>query len=106
MPEDFACPSCKIGRLGLTTQLPESIKRIGEKKTHHLSEFEARIVDDLKENATLLHKYGKVAAYVLAGRLIKATEAKAVLRRTHKISDRLFQAIMDSERKVLRRRFW
>lgn len=106
MPEGFMCPTCNTGRLGVTAQLPENITRIGEKKAHHLSEVEERTLDELKENAALLQQYGKVAAYVLAGRRIKATEAKAVLRRTHKISDRLFQAIMDSERKVLRRRFW
>ena len=59
-----------------------------------------------KHSAALLRKYGKVAAYVLAGRRVGPGEAKVVLRRTSKVSDRLYEAIMEAERKVLRRRFW
>ncbi len=106
MPADFSCPKCKTGRLGITSELPEAIERIGGKKGRNLSEQEERILEDLKGGAALLKKHGKVAAYVLAGRRIGPGEAKVVLRRTHRVSDRLFESIMDAERRVLRRRFW
>jgi ATP-dependent Lhr-like helicase len=106
LPDDFTCPKCEKGRLGISSETPEAIEKIRLKKGRHMSERESRIVDELTESATLLKRFGKVAAYPLAGRRIRPSEAKVVLRRTHKISDRLFSAIMDEERKVLRRRFF
>ena len=106
MPTDFSCPNCKTGKIGVTSELPEFVDKIGRKNGRKLSEREERVRDDLKASAGLLQKYGKVAAYVLAGRRIGPGEAKVVLRRTHRISDRLFESIMDAERRVLRRRFW
>jgi ATP-dependent Lhr-like helicase len=106
MPDDFTCPKCKKGYLGITTELPEAIEKIHLKKARKPSQREERIVEDLRSSAILLRKYGKVAAYVLAGRRIRASEARVVLRRTRRVSDRLFEGIMEAERKVLRRRFW
>ena len=106
MPTDFSCPNCKAGKLGITSELPELVEKIGRKNGRNLSERERRVRDDLTASAGLLQKYGKVAAYVLAGRRIGPREAKVVLRRTHRLSDRLFESIMDAERRVLRRRFW
>jgi ATP-dependent Lhr-like helicase len=106
MPDTFSCLECKTGWLGITVELPETVRRIGAKKGRKLSESEERLIEELKASAALVRKYGKAAAYVLAGRRIRSIEARSVLRRTHKISDRLFQSIMDAERKVLRRRFW
>jgi len=105
MPDDFTCPKCRKSYLGITAELPEMIERIRLKKTRKPSQHEERIVDNLRGSARLLRKYGKVAAIVMAGRRIRASEARLVLRRTHIVSDRLFEAIMDAERKVLRLRF-
>ncbi len=106
MPADFSCPKCKTGRLGITSELPEVVEKIERKKGRNLSEQEERVLEDLKGSAALLKKHGKVAAYVFAGRRIGPGEAKVVLRRTHRVSDRLFESVMDAERRVLRRRFW
>jgi ATP-dependent Lhr-like helicase len=105
MPNDFKCPNCKA-ELGIGTEAPEFFERIGRKKGRHLSESEERILTELKATSKLLQKYGKTAAYVLAGRRIGSGEARVVLRRTNKPSDRLYQGIMDAERRILRRRFW
>ena len=106
MPTDFSCPKCGAGKLGITSELPELVDKIGRKKGRNMSEREERVREDLKASAALLQKYGKVAAYVLAGRRIGPGEAKVVLRRTHRVSERLYESIMDAERRVLRRRFW
>jgi ATP-dependent Lhr-like helicase len=106
MPTEFSCPRCKTGWLGVTTETPEFFEKILAKKRRNLSQSEQRIVKDVEESAKLLKKYGRVAAYVMAGRRIAPGEAKVVLRRNSKISDRLYQAIMDAERRVLRKRFW
>jgi len=106
MPTDFSCPKCETGQLGITSETPDIVEKIGRKNGRNLSQQEERVLEDLKGSAALLRKYGKVVAYVLAGRRIGPGEAKVVLRRTHRVSDRLFDSIMDAERRVLRRRFW
>jgi len=106
LSEDFSCPRCKKGRLGVTTETPEFFERIEKKKGRNLSETEERVIEDLKASGVLLQKHGKVAAYVMAGRRIGPGEAKVVLRRTKTVSDRLYEAIMQAEKRVLRRRFW
>ena len=106
MSDEFSCPQCKKGALGVTVEIPETIAKIAAKRGRSLSQSEERAVEQLKASASLLRKYGKVATYVLAGRRIGPAEAKSVLRRTHRVSDRLFESIMDAERKMLRRRFW
>jgi ATP-dependent Lhr-like helicase len=105
MPNDLTCPKCGKGRLGITAELPETFEKINRKKGHVRSRHDERILAELKATALLLHKYGKPATYVLAGRRIRAAEARAVLKRYHNISDRLFEGIMQAERSVLRKRF-
>jgi ATP-dependent Lhr-like helicase len=106
MPMEFSCPKCKSGHLAISTETPEFFEKIREKRRGSLSQHEERIMDEVKESGKLLEKYGKTAAYVMAGRRISPGEAKVVLRRNSRISDRLYQAIMDAERRVLRKRFW
>jgi len=106
MPNEFSCPNCSEGRLGITTEVPELLGKIKSKKGRNLSRTEQRSLEELKASSALLQRYGKVAALVLAGRRLGPSEAKMILRRSKKVSDRLFEAIMDAEKEVLRRRFW
>ena len=106
MPDEFTCPKCKKAYLGITAELPETIGKFLVRKNRNLSERDQRTMLDLKASARLLHTYGKVAAYVMAGRRLRPSEARAVLKRSHTFSDRLFEGIMNAERKTLRSRFW
>jgi ATP-dependent Lhr-like helicase len=103
MPEDFECPKCK-SPLGVSADTPDSIEKI--RKKHALSESEKRSIEALKVSSLLIKKNGKIVAYILAGRRMSIADTKAVLRRTHSVSDRLFEQIMEQEKKALRRRFW
>jgi ATP-dependent Lhr-like helicase len=103
MPENFECPRCN-STLGVSTDTPDSIEKIRKKRI--LSESDKRTIDGLKASSLLIKKNGKIAAYVLAGRRMSATDVRAVLRRTRRVSDRLFEQIMEQEKKALRRRFW
>jgi ATP-dependent Lhr-like helicase len=105
MPKDFLCPKCKKSYLGITAELPERIEKIAAKKNHILSQQDERIVTDLKANSNLLRTYGEAAACILAGHRIRAADARPVLKNNQRVSDRLFEGIMQAERKVLRRRF-
>jgi ATP-dependent Lhr-like helicase len=105
MPNKFECPKCH-GNLGISAETPERIEKIRKKRGRALSESEQRLMDNLENSSKLLQKYGKIAACIFAGRRLTPTDAKAILRRTRRLSDRLFELIMEQERKALRRRFW
>ena len=105
MPEKFECPKCH-GKLGISAETPERIEKIRKKRGRALSETEQRLMDNLENSSKLLQKYGRIAACIFAGRRLTSTDAKAILRRTHRLSDLLFELIMEQERKALRRRFW
>ena len=104
MPEDFECPKCK-GTLGVSADTPDSIEKIRKKQRRAVSEADKRVVDGLKASSLLIKKNGKIVAYILAGR-ISISDARAVLRKTRRVSDHLFELIMEQEKKALRRRFW
>lgn len=103
MPENFECPICKK-TLGVCAETPDSMEKI--RKKHSLSESDKRTIDALKASSLLIKKNGKIVAYILAGRRMSVTDTRAVLRRSRRISDRLFEQIMEQEKKALRRRFW
>jgi len=105
MPDKFECPKCH-GDLGISADTPEVIEKIRNKRARALSDSEQRVIDKLESSSKLLKKHGKIVAYILAGRRLSAADAKSVLRRTHRLSDRLYELIMEQERKALRRRFW
>jgi len=105
MPDKFECPKCH-GDLGISADTPEVIEKIRKKRARVLSDSEERVIDKLESSSKLLKTHGKIVAYILAGRRLSAADAKSVLRRTHRLSDRLYELIMEQERKALRRRFW
>jgi ATP-dependent Lhr-like helicase len=105
MPEDYECPKCR-SPLGISADTPDRIEKIRKKQKRALSESDKRTVDNLKASSLLLKKNGKIVAYILAGRRMSIADAKSVLRNTHRVSDRLFELIMEQEKKALRRRFW
>jgi len=105
MSENFECPKCK-STLGVSADIPETIEKIRKKQKRNLSESDKRTVDTLKASSLLIKKNGKIVVYILGGRRLSIADTKAVLRRTRRVSDRLYEQIMEQEKKALRRRFW
>jgi hypothetical protein len=63
------------------------------------------MLDQLSESAEVVRKYGRAAIVVQAGRRLGPGDAKKILRKEKRISDRLFELIMQAERDALKRRF-
>jgi len=53
-----------------------------------------------------MQKYGKLAAIALAGRKLRASDVKEILREENRLTDRFFELVIEAERKALQRRFW
>ena len=84
----------------------EVIASIVRKGGKGLSKSEERVWRKAKRYAKLVSKYGKTAVAVLAGKGVRYEDAKWVLESEDRITDRLFELIMEAERRALKRRFW
>ena len=78
---------------------------IAKKRGRSIPARDQEILELAKDTGDLVKKYGRVAAYVLAGRRVDALEAESVLERERHVCDRLFELIMEAERNALRDRF-
>ena len=99
------CPECGSKILGILDYSKEDIAKVLEKKGKAMSKSDIAILEQAKQTADLFKKFGVAAAHVLAGRRIRASDAEEVLARQDKLSDRLYDLIMEAERSSMRKRF-
>jgi ATP-dependent Lhr-like helicase len=99
------CPKCGSKSVGALSCGPDDVKSIMERKGTVVAKSDKRMLDQLSESADVVRKYGKVAMVVQAGRRLGPGDAKKILRKERRISDKLFELIMQAERDALKRRF-
>ena len=99
------CPKCESKAVGVLSYDLDDLKSILQRKGRAISKHDKRIAEQLSESAEVVRKYGKAAAVVQAGRRLRPGDAKKILRKEKRISDKLFELIMQSEREALKRRF-
>ncbi len=105
LPDKPTCPKCSSTALGVFSREEEQIRSLVDKKGEKLTKTEQRWLEQARETAELIAKYGKAAAVVLAGRRVRTSEAQGVLRKEQTLSDRLFELVIEAERDALKRRF-
>ena len=96
------CPSCGSGMIGMSEHPESDVRRALEMLA---SGRRTGIVGEIESSARLISTYGKPAAIVLAGRGITPSSAAKILAKERKVSDRLFELIVEEEREALFRRF-
>jgi ATP-dependent Lhr-like helicase len=99
------CPECGSKSVGALSSGLDDVKSIMQRKGRAVSKSDKRILDQLSESAEVVRKHGKVAMVVQAGRRLGPGDAKRILRKEKRVSDRLFELIMQAERDALKRRF-
>jgi len=105
LPDKPTCPKCGSTALGVFSREEEQIRSLAEKRGEKLTKSEQKWLEQARETAELMTKYGKAAAVVLAGRRVRTSDALQVLRKEHVLSDRLFELVIEAERDALKRRF-
>jgi ATP-dependent Lhr-like helicase len=105
LPDKPTCPKCGSTSLGVFSKEEEQIRSLVDKRGEKLTKAEDKLLQQARETAELVSKYGKAAAIVLAGRRVRTQDAVQVLRKEHKVSDRLFDLVIEAERDALKRRF-
>lgn len=106
LPEKLSCPRCGSGKVGVLDESEDDVRRICEKRGKTLSGREKKIEDHALETAELVDHYGSLAALVLAGKNIGLADVEDILSKNERVDDRLFELILDAERKALTKRFW
>jgi hypothetical protein len=99
------CPECGSKQLGILSCSKEDLVKVLDKKGRAVGRSERVILEQAEETAGLYKKYGVATGHVLAGRRIRTIDAEDILRRQDKVSDRLYELIMEAERSSMRRRF-
>ena len=104
-PDKPTCPKCGSTALGVFSREEEQIRSLADKKGEKLTKSEQKWLEQARETAELVTRYGKAAAVALAGRRVRTSDALEVLIKEHVLSDRLFELVIDVERDALKRRF-
>ncbi len=106
LPDNPKCPRCGSNALGILEEDEENLLSLMEKRGEKLTKSEKKLMEKAVETAKLVEKYGKLAAVALAGRKLRVSDVKEILRKESKLSDRFFELVIEAERKALQRRFW
>jgi ATP-dependent Lhr-like helicase len=99
------CPKCGSKSVGALSCDPDDVKLIMQRKGRAVAKSDKRLLNRLSESADVVRKYGRAAVVVQAGRRLGPGDAKKMLRKESRISDRLFELILQAERDALKRRF-
>jgi ATP-dependent Lhr-like helicase len=102
VPHRLKCPVCKSIEIGVSNETDEELKSLLGKSTKASKEAK----EEIRDNAGLISRYGKAAVIALSGRRLRSYDVMEVLEEEPGISDRLFELIIEAEKRALRRRFW
>jgi len=106
LPENPKCPNCGSNTLGILNYEEEKIQPLIEKKGTKLTQEENKISEEALKTSKLIAQYGKIAAIALVGRKLKLSDIEEILKKEKKLSDNFYEAIIEAEKKALKRSFW
>jgi len=105
LESSVTCPKCGSKSVASLSRDPSDMEIIMKRKGRAVAQTDKRVLGQLLESAEVVGKYGRAAVVVQAGRRLGPGDAKKILRKEKRISDRLFELIMQAERDALKRRF-
>ncbi|MDR0373636.1 MAG: DEAD/DEAH box helicase [Nitrososphaerota archaeon] len=105
LPDKPKCPRCGSSALGMLKVEEEKVIGLVEKRGEHLTKTEEKMQIHAKKTAELIERYGKTATTILSARRVSATDALAVLEKEPKLTNEFYELVLETERKVLSRRF-
>ena len=104
--EVLTCPKCGSRRIGVLTMSENEVQQILNKQSKGLSAGDRKVLEYIGKTADVMAKYGMSAALVLTGKNIRLADAETILSNIEMVDDKLFEAIVEAEKKALARRFW
>jgi len=106
LPERPQCPLCAGTALGVLNRTEEQVQQSLKKQGKNLTRLEQRMMEDAKASSELVKRHGLPAVYALAGRRLGPSDVAEILRKSPRADERLFELIVDAERRATSKRFW
>ena len=106
LPDRPKCPKCGSFALGLLKVEEEKVISMMERKSKNLTRSEEKLHNQALQTAQLIEKHGKVAAVALCARRIQPSDARMILEKETKLSDKFYELVLEAERKAISKRFW
>lgn len=106
LDDEIKCMKCSSRRIGLTSLLPEEVYRLAYIARGNPRRLEKdRVWREIIRSGSLIEKYGKVAAFILANQNLKIGQVEEILKLEDRLSGRLIQLIIEYERRNLLGKF-
>jgi ATP-dependent Lhr-like helicase len=106
LPDNPKCPRCDSTSIGILRVEEEKSLPIVEKKGEKLTKAEERLKHHALQTAQLISQYGKPAAVAFSARRVQPSDARQVLEKERRLTDRFYELILEAERKAISKRFW
>lgn len=105
LPDHPRCPLCGSQAIGLLKVDEEKALPLIEKKGQKLAKAEKKLQTYALQTANLITKYGKTAVVALSARKVRSSDVASILEKKPKLDDEFYELVLETERKVLSRRF-
>lgn len=102
----LTCPECGLKRIGVLDRPESEVQQLLNKQSKGLTTKDKEALDYIGKTADLMAKYGMLSTLVLAGKNIRLSEAEEALSKAERVDDKLFEVIVEAEKKALARRLW
>ncbi|MBN1762259.1 MAG: DEAD/DEAH box helicase [Methanomicrobia archaeon] len=108
--DNLKCPECESPLVG-ALKADESEVRRGMRQSKSSasagkSKKTSKLVNDAQKSAELIATYGKAALIALAGKGLSVGDAEEILKKEHAVNEHLVELIIETEKDVLKRRFF
>jgi len=104
--ERLLCPKCNSKRVGVLEMSESEVRQFLDKRGKALTAKDREIAEYAGKTADLMAKHGALSALVLAGKNIHLSDAEEILSKADRVGDKLFELIVEAEKRALARKFW
>jgi ATP-dependent Lhr-like helicase len=103
--DSLQCPECESKMIG-ALKADESEMRRAISKSKGKSKKASKVSSDAKKSAELIASYGKAALLALAGKGLTIDDVSDIVKKENAVNDHLLELIIESEKDVLKHRFY
>jgi hypothetical protein len=98
--DTIRCPECESKQIGALEPDEDTVRKEIRKAKNK------KLLDDAKNSAELISTYGRAALVTLAGKGLKLGDVIEILDKESEVNEHLIELIIESEKEVLKRRFF
>ena len=105
--DSLKCPECESTRMGALNVDENEVRRsVSKGRERSRSKKASKLFNDAIQSAELISTYGNAALLALVGKGLSVDDAQEIVKEEHKVNEHLIELIIESEKAVLKRRFY